>query len=59
VDEDTGELFVLPPDPIALKLLHALVDAYPAALQVRVFDRNLHSRVPLDPTHVCLKRTCV
>jgi hypothetical protein len=22
---------------------------------VRVFDRNLHSRMPLDPTHVRLK----
>ena len=22
-------------------------------------DRNLHSRMPLDPTHVRLKRTCV
>jgi hypothetical protein len=26
---------------------------------VRVFGRNLHSRMPLDPTHVRLKRTCV
>jgi hypothetical protein len=23
------------------------------------FGRNLHSRMPLDPTHVRLKRTCV
>jgi len=23
------------------------------------FDRILHSRMPLDPTHGCLKRTCV
>jgi hypothetical protein len=23
------------------------------------FDRDLHSRMPLDPTHVRLKRTCV
>jgi hypothetical protein len=23
------------------------------------FDRNLHSRMPLDPTHVRFKRTCV
>jgi hypothetical protein len=22
-------------------------------------DRILHSRMPLDPTHVCFKRTCV
>jgi hypothetical protein len=26
---------------------------------VRVFDRNLHLRVPLDPKHVRLKRTRV
>jgi hypothetical protein len=26
---------------------------------VRVFGRNLHSRMPLDPTQVRLKRTCV
>jgi hypothetical protein len=26
---------------------------------VRVFGRNLYSRMPLDPTHVRLKRTCV
>jgi hypothetical protein len=31
------------------------------AMAVRFFfsDRNLHSRMPLDPTHVRLKRTCV
>jgi hypothetical protein len=26
---------------------------------VRVFGRNLHSMMPLDPTHVRFKRTCV
>jgi hypothetical protein len=26
---------------------------------VRFNDRNLHARMPLDPTHVRLKRTCV
>jgi hypothetical protein len=26
---------------------------------VRIFGRNLRSKMPLDPTHVCLKQTCV
>jgi hypothetical protein len=30
-----------------------------AECTVRVFDSNLHSRMPLDPTHVRLKRTRV
>jgi hypothetical protein len=46
----------------------ALVDAYCNNViqnkdcitsTVRVFDRKLHSRMPLDPTHVRLKRTRV
>jgi enolase len=30
-----------------------------AAARCALFGRNLHSRMPLDPTHVRLKRTCV
>jgi hypothetical protein len=30
-----------------------------AMVRCLCFDRILHSRMPLDPTHVCLKRTCV
>jgi hypothetical protein len=26
---------------------------------VRVFRQTLHSRMPLDPTHICFKRTCL
>jgi hypothetical protein len=34
-------------------------DGMPAVAQCAFFDRNLYSRMPLDPTHVRLKRTCV
>jgi hypothetical protein len=33
--------------------------SYSQQVRCAFFGRNLHSRMPLDPTHVRLKRTCV
>jgi hypothetical protein len=40
-------------------LAAALVEQHPVLVRCAFFDKHLHSRMPLVPTHVRLKRACV
>jgi hypothetical protein len=53
--------WILPPHPHRqlFEMLFSLLAEVECVGTVRVFGRNLHSRMPLDPTHVRLKRTRV
>jgi hypothetical protein len=42
-----------------VRMVVAVVEKGGTKVRCAFFGRNLHSRMPLDPTHVRLKRTCV